>query len=85
MNKEIINLLLRAPDTQIDACIKPLISKWSDPPTPIQVLEVLDNCINGGLASGFVVTLLQEIYQITCKNNDITHDEVIKQAHWRDK
>ena len=75
--------LLSAPDTQLDANMKPLIQKWDDPPKAIQVLEVLDHCIHGSLASGFVVTLLQVVYDSTCKSEGVTHEQMERQATWR--
>jgi len=83
--KEIIETLLIAPDSQMDASMKSLIAKWSDPPTPIQVLEVLDHCIYGGLASGIVINLLQILYDLACEENNTTHDDVVKQATWRNE
>lgn len=81
--KELAAYLLQAPDSQLDAQMKPLIEKWSDPPTALQVLEVLDYCIHGALASGFVVTALQAVYDIRCKEESTTHDDVAKLATWR--
>ena len=75
--------LLQMSDSSIDGAMKPLIEKWSDPPTPKQVLEVLDHCINGSLASGFVVSALQALYEITCKREGVSHEEVLKDAPWR--
>jgi hypothetical protein len=83
VDKEMVNHLLTAPDSQLDANMKPLIEKWEDPPTPIQILEVLDHCIHGALASGFIVTLLQIMYDIACKQCSTTHEEVVKSATWR--
>jgi len=82
---ELAKLLLEAPDSQLDAKMKPLIEKWSNPPTPIQILEVLDYCIHGSLASGFMVATLQMVYDNTCKQNETTHEEVVKLATWREK
>lgn len=82
MNKKI---LLTAPDTQLDASMKSLIEEWSDPPTPIQVLEVLDHCIHGALASGMVVTMLQMMYKETCEKANTSHEEVVKSASWRNE
>lgn len=83
---KLIDTLLEAPDTQLDAAMKPLIKKWQVPqPTPIQILEVLDHCINGSLASDFVVTLLQALYANACKKAGTTHDEVAKLATWRNQ
>jgi hypothetical protein len=82
--KEIVEHLLQAPDSQLDASMKPLIEKWNDPPCPSEILEVLDHCIYGALASGFVVALLQTMYEMACKKNDITHADVADNATWRD-
>jgi hypothetical protein len=76
-------LLLEAPDSQLDAQMKPLIKKWSDSPAPIEILEVLDLCIHAGLASGVVVNVLQILYDDACKSNNTTHEEVVKLAIWR--
>ena len=82
--KELREYLLKAPDSQLDAAVKPLIEKWDEDPTPLQILEPLDLCINGSLASGFVVAALQAVYDVQCKKMNTTHEEVVKQASWRE-
>jgi len=52
-------------------------------PKVIQIREVLDNCIYGGLASGFVVAALQMFYDDELKVEGITHEELIPLATWR--
>lgn len=79
--KEIIDLLKTASDSQLDASMKPLIEKWSDPPTAIQVLEVLDYCIHGSLASGFVVKVLQMLYEGRLEAEGTTHEEVVAKTN----
>lgn len=54
-------------------------------PTPIQILEVLDHCIHGALAHGAIITVLQMMYSETCVQANTTHEEVIKNASWRDE
>ena len=83
MDKEIVDHLLSAPDSQLDASMKPLIKKWADPTPPLQILEVLDHCIYGALASGFVITLLQIEYDAACTRDKTPHEEVVKLATWR--
>jgi hypothetical protein len=78
-------ILLEAPDNQLDASMKPLIEKWSTPPKAIEILEVLDWCIFGALASGLVVTLLQNMYYDALKVEGISHEEMEKLAVWRRK
>lgn len=81
--KEIRDMLLLAPDDQLDASMKPLIGKWDDDAKSIQILEVLDYCIYHGAASGFTVNLLQTIYDLRLKEEGITHEDNIPLATWR--
>lgn len=83
MTNEIAACLLQLSDNQLDASMKPLIEKWSGTPTAVQILEVLDHCIHASLASGFVVTVLQALYDDACKNEGTTHEVVVKNATWR--
>ena len=78
------SMLLMAPDTQLDAQMFPLIEKWDEPqPTSLQILEVLDHCIFASLASGFVVSLLQELYNARLKTEGKTHEDNVPLATWR--
>lgn len=83
--KELVSVLLEAPDSMLDASMKPYMRKWSEPPKAIQVLEVVDYCIHGSLASGAALAALQVLYEQRCKAEGTTHDEVVKGATWRDK
>lgn len=85
MSQDIRELLCAAPDTQLDAAMKPLIKAWDDPPKAVQVLEVLDHVIHGALGSSFIVATLQAIYATSCSREGTTHEEVVKGAHWREK
>lgn len=76
-------IFLQAPDSQLDASMKPLVEKWSSPAKAIEILEVLDWCIHGSLASGLVVTLLQKLYYAALEAEGTTHAEVEKLAVWR--
>ncbi len=80
---DIREALCAAPDSQLDAAMFPLIRKWDDPPTTLQVLEVLDACIHGSLASSFVIKVLQGLYDSACKREGVTHDQVVTHASWR--
>lgn len=83
MNSELVTHLLSAPDSQLDASMKPLIEAWSNPPTPLQVLAVLDQCVHSALASSVVITLLTIFYQEALQSANTTNEEVIKLAVWR--
>jgi hypothetical protein len=83
-HREMINALCSMSEGQLDSHMHPLIQAWDEPPKARQILEVLDNCIHGALASSFVITALQAMYDIACKREQTTHEEVIKDAPWRD-
>lgn len=72
-------------DREIDPAMHPLLKKWDEPPTAVQVLEVLDECIHGALASGFVVKALQVIYEMACQRENKSHEDIVKLATWRDR
>lgn len=78
-------LLLQAPDRQLDKSIFPLIEKWDDEPTAIQILEVLDQMIYASLGSGLVFVLLQGLYKTALEREGKTHKEMEALATWRNK
>jgi hypothetical protein len=83
MGDAIRDLLTRLSDRQIDASMIPLLERWDEPPSAIQVLEVLDRCIHESLASGLVVAVLQAAYDQALAREGTTHEAVVKGATWR--
>lgn len=81
----LIQALLDAPDRQLDAKMKPLIEKWDKPPKALQVLEVLDWCVFGSLASGFLVTFFEILLTTAIEREGTTYAAVVAQATWREK
>ena len=79
------DLLLASSDRQIDASMRPLIRKWDDEPTALQILEVLDHCIYGSLASGLVVGALELSYETALGREGKTHADMVALATWRDR
>jgi hypothetical protein len=77
--------LLTAPESQLDASMKPLIEKWDDKPTALQILEVLDHCIYAALASGFVIKMLQTLLDIAMTNEQVKLEDLVPLATWRVK
>lgn len=74
---------LEAPDNQMDISLRELVEKWDEPPTAIQILEVVDKAIYWGAASGFVVSALQMILDVAIKEENTTLDELVEKAVWR--
>ncbi len=72
------------PDTILADSMKPLLAKWANPPTALQVLEVLDHCIFGALATTLVITVLQTEYDNRLHAEGTTHEEILKFATWRE-
>lgn len=85
MDNKIKQHLLEAPDLHLDASVKPLIAAWYDIPTSLQILEVIDMCIYGSLASGFVIKLFQAYYDQALVDENVTHESNVQHAKWRDK
>jgi hypothetical protein len=80
---ELASIFLSMSDAALDAKAKLLIEKWDDEPTAKQILEVLDWCIHCALANGFVISSLQAFYDIACRREEKTHEELVKNASWR--
>ncbi len=76
-------MLLAAPDNELDSQFKPMIEKWEDEPSAIQILELLDQVVHSGGGSGFVVTLLNTLLSLTIMKEKTTYNDVVKQAVWR--
>ena len=76
-------LLSEAPDTQLDPAMVERVRAWDEPPTALQVLEVVDLCIFGSLASGAVVTVLQYELEDAIAREGTTRQELVKHAVWR--
>lgn len=76
-------MLLSAPPEHLDGSVKPLIEKWGEAPTSLQLLEVLDVCIYGAMASTFTVALLQNLYDFAVVDEGTTHELNIPLASWR--
>lgn len=76
-------LMLAAPDNQLDSQLQPLVHKWNEVPTAIQILEVVDQCIHADLSSGLVLLALQIGYKEALALEGTTNEEVAKLATWR--
>lgn len=76
-------MLLQAPDGHLDPSMFPYIEQWSDEPTALQILEVLDKCVFAALASGFVIQVLETMLDTAMRAENTTHEELVKKASWR--
>lgn len=78
-------MLQQAPSEQLDPAVFPMIKNWQDIPTPESVLEVLDHCVFGALASGFTMSVIETIFDAALQAAGKTEAEVMKTADetWR--
>lgn len=83
MGDTIQGLLMQMSDSQIDASMRPLLERWDEPPKAVQVLKALDQCIHNSLTSGFVVAVLQVVYDQALAREATTHEAVMLGATWR--
>jgi hypothetical protein len=83
MDNKIKQHLLEAPDSHLDASMKPLIIAWDEVPTSLQILEVLDKCTHYALASSFVMMILQSFYDQALVDENVTHESNVEYAKWR--
>jgi hypothetical protein len=60
-----------------------LVRSWNDPPKALEVLEVLDLSIHGGLASEFVVQVLQVEFEAALAREAMTQEQIVAYASWR--
>jgi hypothetical protein len=81
----LIELLLVAPEDQLDPSVRSLIEKWNRPmPKAVQVLEVLYKCVFSSRCSDFVVGTLETIYERALENENVTRAEIEKLVAWYD-
>jgi len=80
---ELLPELLEAPGSQLDPALRKKLLAWSVPPRALEILEVLDLCVHGGLGSGFVVSLLDMMLQDAIRVEGTTYEAVVALATWR--
>lgn len=82
---ELKQLLLDAPEDQIDAGARQSIATWSEPPKALEIFRTLDECVYGAMASGFVVQVLETMLVVQSKEENLTRAQLEELAIWREK
>jgi len=83
---EMVALLLEAPAGPregFDELAKAEILKWSSPPTALNILHTLDVCAYGGLASGFLMRIMNLMLKEAIQQENTTYENVSNSAAWR--
>lgn len=82
--KSLKDLLLEAPEGHLDKAALDSIREWDDTnPKALQILKTLDMCVHAGLSSGFVIGVLEQMLYYYTTKEKTTHEELIKEATWR--
>lgn len=82
--KDIKEMLLTAPPTAIDPVILPMIQDWDEPTaSSLQILKVIDICVNECLADSRVVSILQVLYETVLRIEGKKHEDNVPFATWR--
>lgn len=79
----VVAFLKAAPHGEIDTIAVDKIKTWCDDVSSLQVLEVLDMCIYGALASPIALTAIDHLYDYLLEIENKTHDDNLPYAHWR--
>ena len=82
---ELKQLLLDAPEDQIDAGARQSIATWSEPPKALEIFRTLDECAYGAMTSGFVVQVLETMLVVQSKEENLTRAQLEELAIWREK
>jgi hypothetical protein len=82
-HSELITFLKIAPPSHLDSIAVDKIKTWDESLTSIQVLEVLDMCVYGALASPIAMATIKQLYDDLLISENKTHDDNVPHAHWR--
>ena len=77
-------LFRSAPTDQLDESLKERVIDWSDIPTAIEILNVLDYANIYSLASEYTISILEVALKMAILNENTTMEDVVAKATWRD-
>ena len=82
LDKELVDMLLEAPDTQLDNSLFDEINAWDLNPSALDILFILDKIVCFSLASGFAVGIFQMLLDRAIDEENTTMVELTKQRNW---
>jgi hypothetical protein len=84
--KNLTQHLISAPDTQLDPSMRAHIQEeWSEKPTALEILEVLDKVIHFALGSGFVIMVLETMLNDAMLEEKTDMKTLSEKATWRNE
>jgi hypothetical protein len=81
--REIKEMCAALSDRTLDDRVKPFIAAWTEPPTALAILFVIDMCVNGSLCSSFELKLFHLLYEEALVREKATHSDIATKALWR--
>ncbi len=78
------DMILKAPEGQLAQSGKDIINKhWGSDPSALDILRLLDHCVNVAAGSSFVIKVLDIMLSQAIANEQTTMEQLAKQATWR--
>lgn len=77
-------LFARAPEVEIDPSLQPIIQRWDDEPSAVQVLELLDHGTHSGGLSDFVISALRIMLTQAMNSEGLAWNDLVAKVTWRE-
>ena len=81
--KNLKDILLSYFTESFNQSLREKIELWENPPKAIQILEILDECIYGALATGSIIIILEASLKNAMNKENTNLEELLKSATWR--
>ena len=78
IDKELLEALLEAPDTQMDEKLVEVVRGWNGEASALEILKALDDIVYYSWGSEFVVFLFKTILDVALEEEGITYEDIIK-------
>ena len=82
LEQEFVDLILEAPDSQLDASIFEDIKGWDLEPTALDILLVLDKIVYFSLGSEFTVSMFGMVLTQAMLEEGIDMEKLVSQRNW---
>lgn len=82
LEQELVDLILEAPDSQLDESVFNDIKGWNLEPSALDILFILDKIVYFSLGSEFTVSMFGMVLAQAMIEEDIDMDELTSQRNW---
>lgn len=83
--KQIREALLATPEAGLASSMRAIVQGWSEDPTPLEVLDLLDRCLESETpaCSRLTYLVLELLFGTLCREHRVSPVSVIFAAPWR--